>query len=228
MDTPYFVDNRTAAEFAKNLTTMKKVRKINSIAFFVYLIGGILMICYSFTSLVGISWDWIPILTNQSTLMNVSFAMIIDAVIVCPLSFYLTYRASILHHSLSAMLVIALQVASFIIMIILFTKGFFERIPIAFYGKAIYAVACIITGAFNFGAVIKYHWLEDQEGFPHFNPRYEEYNEHKREREIMDPYQRRMQEIQKRAAGEMTDIGSTQDQLEKYEKVHIPSDMDSI
>lgn len=225
---PYFVDNETAKELARNHMLMKKIKKINSIAFFVYLIGGILMMAYAFTSMVGLSWDWIPILTNQSLLSTVSFLMIVTSILICPLSFYLTYRASLLYHSLSALITISLQIAYLIFMIILKNVGFFNRIPIAFYIAAIYSIICIAVGSVNFWAVIKYHWLEDQEGFPQFNPRYEEYKEHKHEREIMDPYQLRINQLQRQSNGEMTDLGTTQDELETYEKVHIPSEMDSI
>ena len=70
--------------------------------------------------------------------------------------------------------------------------------------------------------------LEDQEGFPQFNARFEEYKEKRREREIMDPYELRKRELQRTSTGEMSDLGTTQDELAQYEKVHVQSNMDSI
>lgn len=225
---PYIIDRETSMEFMRNYTLLKRVKRINGIAFFTYLIGGLLIMAYSLVSMVGLSWDWIAMYTGIPLMSYISFILIIDTFIVAPLSFYLTYRVSILHHSLSGLIVLPLQVANYGLMIWLNIIHFFDRIPIAFTIVSLYSLACIFTGAANMWAVIRYHWLEDQEGFPQFNPRYEEYKENRREREIMDPYQLRMQQIQKRSSGEMNDLGTTQDELEKYEKVHIPSEMDSI
>ncbi|MDO4863421.1 MAG: hypothetical protein Q4A05_04540 [Ruminococcus sp.] len=225
---PYFVDKETMAEFARNSVLLKRVKRINSIAFFTYLIGGLIMIPYSFTSMVGTSWDWLMGAMGEPYFAHVAFILIIDTLIVCPLSFYLTYRASLLHHSLSAMIVIAIQVANYIFMIVLNNMGFFGRIRIAFIGMSVYSVACILTGGANMWAVIKYHWLEDQEGFPQFSATFEEYKEKQREREIMDPYELRKRQLQRGSSGEMNDLGTTQDELEHYEKVHVPSNMDSI
>lgn len=225
---PYIVDNETIKELSINFAMLKKVKRIFSIAFITYLIGGLIMIPYSFTSMVGLSWDWIGMITDIPLMSYISFILIIDTIIICPLSFYLTYRVSMLHHSLSGIIVFPVQVANLALMIWLYIIHFFDRIPIAFFAIAIYSVACIVTGAANLWAVYKYHWLEDQEGFPQFNPRFEEYKENKREREIMDPYQLRVNQLQRNSTGEMTDLGTTQEELEHYEQVHIPSNMDSI
>lgn len=225
---PYIVDNETAAELARNHVMIKKVRRLNTIAFFAYLIGGIIMIPYAFTSMVGLSWDWLSVALDKTPLSNIAFFLIIDTVIVCPLSIYLTYRASLLHHDLSAIIVIALQTANYILMIVLYLRHFLDRLPIAFIAVTIYSLACIFTGAGNLWAVIKYHYLEKQQGFPQFNARYEEYKEDRFQRGIIDPYELRMKQIQKASTGEMNDLGVTQEKLEKYEEVHLPDSMDSI
>ena len=225
---PYIVDQKTSEEFMQNSIMLKRVKRINGIAFFVYLISGFIMMAYSLTSMVGLSWDWIAMYTHIPLMSYVSFILIIDSFIICPLSFYLTYRVSLLHHSLSGLIVIPVQIANYGLMIWLNAIHFFERIPIAFYAVTIYSVLCILAGGANMWAVIKYHWLEDQEGFPQFNPRFEEYNENKHEREIMDPYLREMQRRQKASSGEMTELGTTDEKLDTYEKTHTPSSMDSI
>ena len=171
---PYIVDKETAAELSRNHMLLKRVKRINGIAFFTYLIGGLLMIPYSLISMVGLSWDWIAMYTHIPLMSYVSFILIIDMFIVCPLSFWLTYRVSQLHHSLSGLIVLPIQVANYGLMIWLNAVHFFDRVPVAFYAVTAYSVACILTGGANMWAVIKYHWLEDQEGFPQFNPRFEE------------------------------------------------------
>ena len=225
---PYFVDNETAARFTRNQVAMKRVRRVNSIAFFIFLIGGLIMIPASFLSLTGTSWDWLMGATGERYFAHVAFIMIVDSLVICPLAFYLTYRVSLLHHSLSGLIVIPLMIANLIFMLVLHKMGFFGLIAAPFWAMLVYCTACAAAGAANMWAVIKYHWLEDQEGFPQFNARFEEYKEHKREREIMDPYQKQMNEIKRRSTGEMSELGTTQDKLEQYEKVHVQSDMDSI
>ncbi len=225
---PYIVDQETSREFMQNYTMLKRVKRINGIAFFTYLIGGLMIMAYSLVSMVGLAWDWVAMYTGIPLMSYISFILIIDTFIIAPLSFYLTYRVSILHHSLSGLIVLPLQIANYGLMIWLSFIHFFDRIPVAFAAISIYCLACIFTGAANMWAVVKYHWLEDQEGFPQFNPRYEEYKEKRREREIMDPYLREMQRVQKASNGEMNELGTTDETLEQYEKVHIPSNMDSI
>lgn len=225
---PYFTDKETLAEYTRNKMLLKRVKRINSAAFFTYLIAGLLIIPYAFTSMVGTSWDWLINYLGETLFAHVSFILILDTIIIAPLSFYLTYRVSLLHHSLSGLIVIGMQVANYMFIIFLNNKEFFGRIHMAFYAMSAYSVLCILMGAANMWAVIKYHHLEDQEGFPQFDANFEEYKAKKQEREIMDPYKRQMQEIQRRSSGEMTELGTTQDELEKYEKIHVQSDMDSI
>ncbi len=225
---PYIVDNETAAKFTRNHAMMKKVRRVNSVAFFVFLIGGLIMILSSFLSITGTAWDWLMGATGNRYYAHVAFIMILDSVIVCTLAFYLTYRVSLLHHSLSGLIVIPILIANLVFILILHKKGFFGLIGAPYYAMVTYCIVCTIAAAANMWAVIKYHWLEDQEGFPQFNARFEEYKEKRREREIMDPYELRKRELQRASTDEMSDLGTTQDELAQYEKVHVQSNMDSI
>ena len=98
---PFIVDKEFGRELSRNYGLMKTCKKINSIAFFTYIILGILMMAYSFISIVGVSWDWLSVELEQTPFAYIAFAMILDTFIVCPLSAFLTYRASIHHHDLA-------------------------------------------------------------------------------------------------------------------------------
>ncbi len=225
---PFIVDKEFGRELSRNYGLMKTCKKINSIAFFTYIILGILMMAYSFISIVGVSWDWLSVELEQTPFAYIAFAMILDTFIVCPLSAFLTYRASIHHHDLAAMIVLAIQAVNMVLMIVLECKGIISRIPVAFIGMMIYTVACLVTGGANMWAIIKYHWLEQQRGFPHFSARFEEQKEDKFQRGIMDQFEQEVSRLKKTSSDEMNDIGQSDEKLDKYQHEHKPSTMDEI
>ena len=225
---PFIVDKEFGRELSRNYGLMKTCKKINSIAFFTYIILGILMMAYSFISIVGVSWDWLSVELEQTPFAYIAFAMILDTFIVCPLSAFLTYRASIHHHDLAAMIVLAIQAVNMVLMIVLECKGIISRIPVAFIGMMIYTVACLVTGGANMWAIIKYHWLEQQRGFPHFSARFEEQKEDKFQRGIMDQFEQNVSRLKRTSSDSMTDIGQTDAKLETYQHEHKPSSMDEI
>ncbi len=230
---PFIVDKEFGRELSRNYGLMKTCKKINGIAFFTFIIGGILMMAYSFISMLGVSWDWLSVELEQTPFAYIAFAMILDTFIVCPLSAFLTYRASIHHHDLAAMIVLAIQAVNMVLMIVLECKGIISRIPVAlipvaFIGMMIYTVACLVTGGANMWAIIKYHWLEQQRGFPHFIARFEEQKEDKFQRGIMDQFEQNVSRLKRTSSDSMTDIGQTDAKLETYQHEHKPSSMDEI
>jgi hypothetical protein len=225
---PFIVDKEFGRELSRNYGLMKTCKKINGIAFFTYIILGILMMAYSFISIVGVSWDWLSVELEQTPFAYIAFAMILDTFIVCPLSAFLTYRASIHHHDLAAMIVLAIQAVNMVLMIVLECKGIISRIPVAFIGMMIYTVACLVTGGANMWAIIKYHWLEQQRGFPHFSARFEEQKEDKFQRGIMDQFEQEVSRLKKTSSDAMNDIGQSDEKLDKYQHEHKPSTMDEI
>lgn len=54
----------------------------------------------------------------------------------------------------------------------------------------------------------KYHYLENQFGFPYFSERFEEQNMNTRQREIKDEYQQNYEKYMKTSSSDMTDINS--------------------
>ena len=62
--------------------------------------------------------------------------------------------------------------------------------------------------AANFLNIKKYRWLEQQDGFPNFEPRLKEYDMDRAQRNIKDPYARKMEEMKKNnaSAGHMDEL----------------------
>ena len=75
---PYFTDKETLAEYTRNKMLLKRVKRINSAAFFTYLIAGLLIIPYAFTSMVGTSRDWLMNYLGEALFAHVSFILILD------------------------------------------------------------------------------------------------------------------------------------------------------
>ena len=225
---PFIVDKEFGKELAQNYILLRKCKKVQSIAFFSYLISSIMIMLYSIISMTGLSWDWIAMYTGVSLMSHVAFVLIIDTIIVGPLSMYLAYRGCFLKHDLSAMLVLALQSVNYGFMIFLAVRHFFERVPVAFLAISIYSILCIVMAGLNIWANVKYHWLEDQRGFPQFSARFEEQKEEKFQRGILDPYQQEVNRLKKTSSSEMNDLGQTQEQLGQYVYEHKSSTMDEI
>lgn len=69
------------------------------------------------------------------------------------------------------------------------------------------AVVAVLSG-FTLYANKKYHWLEEQYGFPHFNERQIKYDEESFENSIKDKYQRNYESIVKNNFHDMQDLDS--------------------
>lgn len=61
----------------------------------------------------------------------------------------------------------------------------------------------------------KYHFLEQQEGFPHFNERFEKQKADSIQFNIKNPYQQRLEEIQKTSSDAMDSVSLSSEKLDK-------------
>lgn len=102
-----------------------------------------------------------------------------------------------------------------------------------FLNDCINSFICIITiilSVVTAAANKKYHYLENQFGFPYFNERFEEQNLDTRQREIKDEYQQNYERLMKNSSSDMTDIDSAvrmADLTEKEDTARIGT-MDDI
>jgi hypothetical protein len=75
---------------------------------------------------------------------------------------------------------------------------------------------------------IQYHKLEECEGFPHFNERFFEQEMDKKQSEIKDPYQDKMDKRSRYSSNEMTDVDFDDHKYQEYPKNEGSDTMDSI
>ncbi|HAE52857.1 MAG TPA: hypothetical protein DCG30_06350 [Ruminococcus sp.] len=214
-------------EIIKNAVRMKNCKKIWGCVFYTYLIGGILMILYSFLSITGVSWDWLFILVGTDTLAPIAMFMILDSLVSAPLGFFLALKGSYGHSDLCVFLAPALNMANLIFMIIMKSHHVFDVNPVPFIVCVTYSLACIITSSFNIYANITYRKLEKARGFPHFSERFVEREEARNMKERMKEY-KDTHKSNKKIVSDMDDISPVNQEIEKYQEVHNPSIMDDI
>lgn len=91
-------------------------------------------------------------------------------------------------------------------------------------------IITIILSVVTATANKKYHYLENQFGFPYFNERFEEQNFDIRQREIKDEYQQNYERLMKNSSSDMTDIDSAVRTVDLSKKDDTPrtSTMDDI
>ena len=215
-------------DFAKNYTKMKRCQKYYTWVFYYFIVAGLLLTIYAFTSMTGLAWDWLAVAAGVDPLSPVSFVLIIDAFIVAPLNVFLVWRGALKHNDLSVILLLMLNLGNLAFLCVLWGHKFFHRIPLAFAVFLLYSIAALVLGGVNMKANITYHWLEEQPGFPLFNERAEEQRFDRIQRGIKDQFQQEMERRMKTASDSMSDLGAAGGELEKYVPEHKPSDMDSI
>lgn len=88
----------------------------------------------------------------------------------------------------------------------------FAEISALFFSDGISLLGILEIGVFgwfaarNFMNIKKYRWLEQQDGFPQFEPKLKEYDTNKAQRDTKDPYARKMEERQKTSSGSMDEL----------------------
>ena len=214
-------------EITKNAVRMRKCKKVWGAVFCSYLLGGILLILYSFVSITGVAWDWWFVLVGTDTLSPVAVMMILDSLAVAPLGFFFALKGSYGHSDLFVMLAPALVAANFVFMIILKIRHVFDINPVPFILCTAYSIACIVTSLLNIRANIIYHKLEQARGFPHFSERFVEREDERNLRERMKEY-KNTHKSNKKIISDMDDITPVNHEIEKYQEIHNPSTMDDI
>ncbi|GEM_PF-923526 len=170
------------SSYAINLSSLKKCRKKYTVIFFYSIISSLILFLYGFINLVSISPDMFILKMTENTDNMLSpnyFALFIDALIVAPLSLYFGLRVSISQHDLSAFFNISLLTGNILLFFLKRDWDFFHRVPISFFVYVIFSFAGIFFSVLGLTTNFKYHWLEEQEGFPHFSEHLAEYEQNK-------------------------------------------------
>lgn len=166
-------------EYKQNRTQMKKIKKEDT------------MILIVFAANVAMSlWMLVAfVLTfNKTALLTAVLGLAASAV-----GFLSAYRKDS-----------ALAIAAGVLL--------FAEISALFFSNGISLLGILEIGVFgwfaarNFMNIKKYRWLEQQDGFPQFEPKLKEYDMDRVQRAIKDPYARKMEERQRSSSGSMDEL----------------------
>lgn len=197
------------SSYAINLSLLKKCRKRYSIIFYYVIISSAFIFIYGFLNLLSISPDIYILKATENTDNIISpnyIALFVDALIVVPISLYFGLRLTISQHDLSALLNIFLFTTNIIVFFVKKDWGFLQRVPIAFVVFMLYSTAGIFFSIIGLVTNHKYHWLEEQDGFPHFNERMVEYDNKKRNWDKHNPFIEQRERLKKTAQDHMDDL----------------------
>ncbi|MDE7225758.1 MAG: hypothetical protein K2N49_02715, partial [Ruminococcus sp.] len=181
--TQYDYDTLRDDDILKNAVLMNKCRRIYNIVSTLY--AGVI-VTYSLICLI-------------SGFMIVSASMICDSVFIKPLVIVCGFMSVYKKENKFAVYVICLQIIS---VVIFHNENTFIDILVGSratgMGLNFYiGIFIVVLSGFTVYANQKYHWLEQQYGFPHFNERHMKYEEELIENSIKDKYQRNYESIVK-------------------------------
>ena len=86
------------------------------------------------------------------------------------------------------------------------------EVGVMFFSDGISVLGVVEVAVFTYFAVAnflnikKYRWLEQQDGFPNFEPRLKEYDMDRAQRNIKDPYAQKMEDMDKNNTHEMQEL----------------------
>lgn len=178
-------------EYTKNYTSLKKCNKVYTIVSVIY---GAVCIPYALSQL------YLMLLTANGDVSYLFFQAVFKAVI-----FVLGYlgcykkdnRYSFASVGAALLNIICLGYDD------RYVQGFlFFLDDLGFMLIVLFSVLCGLVVYTN----KKYHYLEQQEGFPYFNERFEKQKSDSIQYKIKDPYQQRLEEIQKNSSDSMDEI----------------------
>ncbi|HOA00330.1 hypothetical protein [Ruminococcus sp.] len=165
-------------EYKQNRTAMKKCKKTETWIFIVFAVNIAVAGFYLF---LAISGDLLSIIVSVLGLAGSALGLLS----VCK-------RDS------------ALAIAGGVLVI--------AEVGVMFFSDGISVLGVVEVAVFTYFAVAnflnikKYRWLEQQDGFPNFEPRLKEYDMDRAQRNIKDPYAQKMEDMDKNNTHEMQEL----------------------
>ena len=163
-------------EYKQNRTQMKKIKKEDTVILIV------------FAANVAMSLWMLFAFVMKTALLTAVLGLAASAV-----GFFSAYRKDS-----------ALAIAAGVLLI--------AEISALFFSDGISLLGILEIGVFgwfaarNFMNIKKYRWLEQQDGFPQFEPKLKDYDMDRVQRAIKDPYARKMEERQRSSSGSMEEL----------------------
>ncbi len=178
--------------YAKNLIMLKKCQKIYTFIFWVYFVS-----CVP-TALITLIYGTMALANNIGSISGFSVTMVLL------LALFATGLLSV-YKKETKFTYLPIPVALLLTLINSFDDMFFLN-ALTLYSMGtihiVIAVACSVLLTFTHK---KYHYLEQQEGFPYFNERFEENKNKLTEYENNNPYQHNLDRY-KNSSGKMDEI----------------------
>ncbi|WP_303805737.1 hypothetical protein [Ruminococcus flavefaciens] len=166
-------------EYKQNRTQMKKIKKEDTVILIVFAANVVMSLWMLFAFLMTF---------NKTALLTVVLGLAASAV-----GFLSAYRKDS-----------ALAIAAGVLL--------FAEISALFFSDGISLLGILeicVFGWFaarNFMNIKKYRWLEQQDGFPQFEPKLKEYDMDRVQRDIKDPYAHKMEERQSNSSVSMEEL----------------------
>lgn len=206
-----------AQEFAHNRTMMNKIKKIRSLLIFLYFPPMII---------------YIPTAIFMGFITNISVAGL-DAAIVIPIVGYCAFQACYRYRDFMAILVVCILIVNQLLLMFLspYENNLFHKFDIFHKCSIVHfilLVICTVAAVINMKINLNYHKLETCDGFPHFNERFFDQEMDKKQSEIKDPYQDKIDRNKKYSSDAMTDILLNENNLNEYDHSNEKNTMDSI
>ena len=190
-------------DFTVNYTALKRCRSIYNKLFIGY------MFLLAVFPLVSV------FIAVGTVISNDSIFLMLDSIVMTPLLYFCAYKAVYHKRDLAAVAIPAIFLVNQLILGISrhhlsgkFINGLwvFKAVSYVFWIHLILLCIAAVFSFFNMQANVKYHWLEEQPGFPHFNERFENQLEDQKQTSILDEYTMNYQQRMKTASSEMQDI----------------------
>ncbi|SEH57097.1 hypothetical protein SAMN02910265_01538 [Ruminococcus flavefaciens] len=184
-----------AIEFAHNLTLLNRVNRIRS-----------LLVIFYFAPLIV----YLPVAIFMGFITNVTAASL-DAIIIVPIIGYCAWQACYRYRDIMAILVISILGANQLLLWVIspYENRLFHDFKVLTKCFWIHLVLFVIVGTaalINLKVNMTYHKLETCDGFPHFNERFFDQEMDRHQYGIKDPYQQKVDNFQRTASDEMSDI----------------------
>ncbi|MDD7517641.1 hypothetical protein [Ruminococcus flavefaciens] len=216
VDELIFNRNLRAQEFAHNRTVYNRIQKLRS-----------LLVIFYFAPLAV----YLPVAIFMGFITYVTVAAV-DAVILVALAGYLAWQGCYRYKDFSLILLLVVLVCNQLLLSFMspYENVLLYKFNVLNKCALIHLILLIICGTaaiINLKINITYHKLEESDVFPHFNERFFDQEMDKRQYGIKDPYQLKMEKLQKNASSDMSDV-SVADLKERSNSENNSGYMDGI
>lgn len=180
--------------YSKNLAMLKSCRKFYTIIFWTYFIScvptAVIVLIYGTLALAS---------STSSNIFGFTATMILL------IALFVTGLLSV-YKKETKFTYLPIPVAILLIFMNSFDDMFFLNVLTLYSMGYIHLVIAIASSIILTFTNKKYHWLEQQEGFPYFNERFEEKKNSLSEYENNNPYQNAYEKYKNNSSGKMDEI----------------------